>query len=70
MLKLTHTLNIKKRSAQMASRDSTKLFIFLFCKQNGKQIVEGTIIQVREDSVLVFVPKFGFEGKFFFNICP
>ncbi|KAH7648851.1 hypothetical protein FG379_002321 [Cryptosporidium bovis] len=65
MLKLTHALNMKKRSAQMAGRDSTKLFIFLFCKQNGKQIVEGTIIQVREDSVLVFVPKFGFEGKFF-----
>lgn len=47
----------------MAGRDSIKLFIYLFCKQNGTQETEGIIIQIRENSLLVFVPKFGIEGK-------
>ncbi|OII71779.1 mitotic control protein [Cryptosporidium ubiquitum] len=62
MFKLSNTLNKNKRNAQMAGRDSTKLFIYLFCKQNGNQETEGIIIQVRDDSLLIFVPKFGFEG--------
>lgn len=63
MLRLSQTLNINKRNAQMAGRDSTKLFIYLFCKQHGKQEVNGIIIQIREDAALIFVPKFGFEGE-------
>ena len=63
MFKLSNTLNKNKRNAQMAGRDSTKLFIYLFCKQNGNQETEGIIIQVRDDSLLIFVPKFGFEGE-------
>ncbi|KAL5370002.1 putative mitotic control protein dis3 [Cryptosporidium parvum] len=62
MFKLSNTLNKNKRNAQMAGRDSTRLFIYLFCKQNGNQETEGIIIQVRNDSLLIFVPKFGFEG--------
>ncbi|KAF7457920.1 Exosome complex exonuclease RRP44 [Cryptosporidium felis] len=62
MINLTNKLNVNKRNAQMAGRDSTRLFIYLFCKQNGEQITEGILIQIRDDSVIVFIPKFGFEG--------
>lgn len=63
MLKLTQRLNKSMRNAQLAGRDSSKLFIYLYCKQHGKQIVEAMIMQVRNNFILVFVPDFGFEGK-------
>ncbi|KAL7067740.1 putative exosome complex exonuclease RRP44 [Cryptosporidium serpentis] len=63
MLKLTQRLNKSMRNAQLAGRDSSKLFIYFYCKQHGKQIVEAMIMQVRNDFILVFVPEFGFEGS-------
>ncbi|KAJ1609332.1 putative mitotic control protein dis3 [Cryptosporidium canis] len=62
MLMLSNRLNRNKRNAQLAGRDSIKLFIFLFCKQNGNQVADGIVIQIREDSLLIFVPIFGIEG--------
>lgn len=61
-------LNFRHRNAQFAGRASIEYYVGQALKQRGAQvgsqgiIVEGYVMRVFENGVVVFVPQFGIEG--------
>lgn len=61
-------LNFRHRNAQFAGRASIEYYVGQALKQRGAQvgsqgiIVEGYVMRVFENGVVIFVPQFGIEG--------
>ncbi|RMZ91060.1 hypothetical protein DV736_g1698, partial [Chaetothyriales sp. CBS 134916] len=66
--KVCHNLNFRHRNAQLAGRASIEYYVGQALKARGEKApdskidVEGYVIRVFENGVVVFVPQFGVEG--------
>lgn len=66
MTELTENLNHRHTMAQHAGRASTGLHTLIFFR--GKEVVEDAyIIKVRDNGVVVIVPRYGIEGIIFLS---
>eukprot|EP01134_Creolimax_fragrantissima_P000116 CFRG0116T1 len=64
--KLCDNLNYRHRNAQFAGRASVELYTHLFFKD---KVVEedGYVIRVKDNALIVIVPKYGFESVLYFD---
>ena len=66
--KVCQNLNFRHRNAQMAGRASIEYYVGQALKQRGQAApgknidVEGYVMRVFENGIVVFVPQFGVEG--------
>lgn len=65
----TDHINQKHRAAQNAQRDSQDSFLALYFKDKGDDdefcIVQAVIFQLRDNGILVFVPRYGTKGPLY-----
>lgn len=62
---LAANLNERHRNAQFAGRASVELHTLIFFK-NRPITADARIVKVRQNGIIVFVPKFGIEGPVYF----
>ncbi|KNC77921.1 exosome complex exonuclease RRP44 [Sphaeroforma arctica JP610] len=63
---LCDNLNYRHRNAQFAGRASVELYTHLFFK-NRVVVEDGYIIRVKDNALIVIVPKYGFESVVYFD---
>ncbi|KAF0975975.1 hypothetical protein FDP41_005302 [Naegleria fowleri] len=65
--RLMTELNKRNRMSQYAQRSSVELYTNIYFNSNPVQKERAYITQVRDNAIVVFIPRFGFEHVIFLN---
>ncbi|XP_006639445.1 exosome complex exonuclease RRP44 [Lepisosteus oculatus] len=64
---LSNNLNYRHKMAQYAQRASVAFHTQLFFKSRGILNEEGFILFVKKNAIVILIPKYGLEGRVFFE---
>lgn len=66
LINICERLNLQNRIAKLASMQCQRLFLSLFFKSNI-EITQGIVIGLRQNGVIVYVPKYDMKGPVFLS---
>eukprot|EP01104_Vermistella_antarctica_P019343 TRINITY_DN7540_c0_g1_i1.p1 TRINITY_DN7540_c0_g1~~TRINITY_DN7540_c0_g1_i1.p1 ORF type:complete len:854 (-),score=224.99 TRINITY_DN7540_c0_g1_i1:182-2743(-) len=67
---IAENCNQKKMNADKAQQESDVLFLCMLLSKTGPQIVDGVVNDVMDRSISILAPKYGVEGRVYFEDLP